>query len=694
MAQQRFYFAAASRKEIGLALQAKLDKINAAEQGLDHREEMANAYGHVYGRDMGYGLTWGVTRGGEHGELAQVRMNSATSYARAKLAIATTAAVNWRPLAKNGDAGVMAATSLSRLIMEDEWETNQLNTVNLRWVWQAIIYAEGFVFPEWDMSAGPPMGATAERLIRAGAITYHNIPPWLVRRDNTSKSYKDCQWHFVSVLKNRWDLAALCHQLPDGRQGDAARDAILDAGESVRDRNVEQHLDIRASKDTDLIPVQYFFHRPSATLPLGREVIFINGDTVLSDRPMVGPNSTYDGVPLYRIAEQERDGTPHAWAPFWDILGGQEINDGIDTTLSTIVTTLGNPIISHEKGAGPLPGAVGAGFNVWERPPGTQAPEAVQTAQFPPDAMKYKDSNGSAMKQIMGLNDVALGQPQTAQMNAQAFAVLASMAVQQASPLQKAWLTGLSALGTGVLRTLRKRVTREREIRVTGKGSKNLNSIIKYSGEELACVEGVYVSIGNPLEQSPAGKKTILDDKIGLGFVTTPEQYDQVLETGRMEPVSRRARDETNLIEWEYEQIQQGINPPVLYIHDHVRHFRENSAALLSPDVQGDPKVLTSGQAHLDEHYLQQFGMPREADPMRLVRERWLLGQQVDPTQQMQPMGAPMPGMPGEPPPPGAEAGAPMAPPGAPPEPPEMPPNPMTGQQFDPTTGGGVVPTA
>lgn len=696
---QRTYFAANKRTEIGKHLVDRLETCRKDERG--HIEKYRNAFGHYYGEDMGYGITSGVTRGGEHGELAQIRVNEGRSNAKAFLSIVTGPKLTWRPQARNIDSGAVAATTLANALLEDMWEARKFNRYAYQWAEQAVIFSQAFMFPRWNLAAGPPLLATGERMHNQGDISFHNVLPWDVVVDNTAKSYDELDWWFACLYLNRWDLAKLTRRLADGRTGQDAEDAILSA--SLDGKMALAETTRRNSGDlSDRIPVWHFFHRPTPTLPLGREVVFINGDVVLQDGRL-----TYDEVPLYRLAADEKYDSPLAWSSYWDTLGPQELLDGVETSLATIITTLGNTCVAIEKGSDAKPDILASGISVWEYPREGKAPSAVQLAQFPQDALKYKDGLRGQERQLMGLNDVALGQPQSAQMNAQAFAVLASMAVQQAGTFQTAYVDGVAKVGTGVLKTLCRRVSRERLLKITGKSDENLYSEAKWTGKDLGAIDSVLVKIGNPLEQTPAGRLQLLETlkSVSLPGAITPEMVQQVMDTGRIEPATRGIRDEMRMVQGEREQLSQGISPPVHTVQNHLLHYRENASVLHNKENLNNPQVVQAVHVHLDAHYLEYFGVPPDADPLRLPRQRFLLGQGPEP------MPMPPPGMPGAPggmpPPPGAGAeGAPVPPMGAEPpmDPmmppaegpaalPPMPPNPMTGQPFEMQTGGGVVPS-
>lgn len=703
MTQARTYFAATNRKEVGSALGKRLEQWTSDRKRTNLDEQMS-AYRAYYGKENGAGITYGVSRAGTQGELAAVRINRARALAKALLAIITGPKLTWRPTARNDDASSLRATSLSAVILEDFWKTRHLSRQMFMLVEIAIAFSQGAQFIEWDPSAGPAFAPLPNgRLMKQGDITIHNVLPWDMRVDNSLKSASAANSWFVCIPKNRFDLAASTVRLADGRNGDEAEQAILSAN------TVEAYqLDgtRRMSDDsTDQVPVWYFFHKPTAALPLGREVCFLNPDVVLHDRNL---KVVYDGeVPLVRLAADEMFDSPHAWTSFWDTLGAQEVLDAVDTALATIVTTLGEPVVAYQMGTQAAPDILPGGMRTWPYPQGSRPPESVQLGVFPPDALKYKDVVQQDQRQMMGLNDVALGQPQTAQMNAQAFAVLASMAVQQANPFQTSYLEAVGRAGTIILKTLAKNVTRDRMVKVAGKTAEGLYTTTKYKGSDLSPVDGVNVDIGNPMEQMPGGRLALLQQYMQIpGAVTEPEQAIQVIETGRLEPAIRGQRDELMHLNWEREQLLSGVNPPVHPLQNHGLHFKNNGSIVHNEAALKSAQVLGALEQHLDMHYAAMYGVDRKADPMRHIRESFLLGRPPDPTlaqTAMPPPGAG--GPPGGPPPPDGPPNGPP-PPGGPPPPnasqvlsPELatataapPTNPMTGQPFELATGGSVVP--
>lgn len=300
---QRVYFAARGLQTIGEALEDRVRRLENDWEG-DNRAEMDNAWCHVYGRDIGNGKTSAITRGGQRGEMAMLRVNNATTVARAKHAMVTAAKLTWKTQAKDGSSNAAKQTKLAADVLENAWKSNRLSSVCGHWVEQTIYFSEAFVFAEWDRTAGEPLLAMGDTLLKKGAIVYHNIPPWDVFRDNTAKSFEACPWLFVRTWRNRWDVAASARKLADGRTGEMARDAILGACDKVTEVYSRQTGNERMG-DSDLVPVWHFFHHPSPTLPMGRYVQFLSGNVVLRDEPLRGAGATYEGMPVVRLVDRK-----------------------------------------------------------------------------------------------------------------------------------------------------------------------------------------------------------------------------------------------------------------------------------------------------------------------------------------------------------------------------------------------------
>ena len=713
-----YYFACARPEDIGQSLVARLEEIRKRDETASARkDQFALAYNHYYGWDLGQGSTSEVARGGDQGELATIRVNHARRAGKSLLSLLLGPRFSWRPQAPNGSVGGRKARLLADAILEHQMKRRKLALLIARWVEVGIVTSEAFIFSEWDVSEGPEIGIDEEtgQTLREGDITYRVLPPWDVTREPDAKCFDESPFLYARVWRNKWDLAAMYGQ---DILGQPCAEKIVAATDDARVRSLSGALHFPASGD--LIPVNYFFHRPSPALPEGRETLFVNADVVLRDRRLkpVYPS----GIPLTRFAIDEQFDTPHAYSSWWDVLASQEAIDGVESAVATNLLNYGTQSIAIEQGTkSSVDSAYGA--KAFYFPRGGKPPSPLMVATLPPQALEYLDRKEGQMLQLVGLNETFMGSPNTAQMNAQAFALLSSMAVQANSPSQNMLLEALSTLGTNILGVYSANVTEPRLVPVVGKQNKSILTAMRYVGSELAPIEACPVDIGNALEQTAPGRFQLATLYADRGWLTTPEQCQQVLETGRMEPAVQSLRNRLLILQAENEDLKDGKEPQVHACDDHLMHFKEHAGDVLNDsEARGDAQVLQVTHAHLDAHYREYWGLPThrinpmtgmpeldpmtgqpipmtvQEDPQYPVRLRIMLGQvppaMAGPLDPLAGSPAQMPAPEGGAPVDGAApalAGSPFAAAGA-----TQPPNPVAGgSPFDPAGGGiGAAPLA
>lgn len=675
------YFAAAPKEEIGEAIFGRLQTFKAARDGTRDRM-LARAVSAYYGWDDGTGSTHAVAAGGEGAQLSTLRVNKARAAAQSLVGIVCGPPVTWRPQAPNTDAESRGAVTLATGTLEHYWKREELEKLYREWVESAVVCSEACVFTEWDETKGPEL-PDGDGILRAGDVTFHLLRPWNVMRDESLESAEASQWVAVRIQKNRWDLLSL-H--PTDILGRNTRD-LLQPSDNTQTGLFGWVDDWRSRRRfaSDHLSVYWFFHRPTPALPEGREVMMTAANCVLVDRPL-RPN-IYPEIPVYRLAAGELFDTPYAYSNWWDTLAPQDVIDGLETAIATNQLTLAVQSIAMEEGTKQAPDVV-AGMQTFYYKPGGSPPQAVQLTQTPKEVFEHRQELMADQRDLVGLNDVVQGQPDTAQMNGAAFALLASMAIQRNSPFQKSSISALSKLGMGVLKLLERNVSLPRKVAIVGKANKYLYESREFLGESLEPIDNLIVEIGNPVEQSVGGRMELAQLYVGQGWVTCPEELEQVHDTGRLDPILQGPRSELLLIAAENQMLSEGRPPLVHATQNHPLHYREHAYSLnANPENQNNQQLLAQTQQHLDEHYREYWGIPDEVmlpagDPLYHQRMRIMLGQ-VAPDS----VGAPAPM-----PPPGMQAPAgPMEFQGGPPQSTEMQaqmpqpaPNPMTGQPVGP----------
>jgi hypothetical protein len=680
------YFATEPPEELGPKLVEKVQqyRYDTGVQAVDGR--MAHAWRYYYGYDpMGFHATGNVARGGVQGELAEIRINHSRSLVQTLLNLIVAPQFVWNPRASTVDYDAVRQVEAARAILEHYWHNRQFSTYATKAVESAIALSEGFIHEEWDSSMGEEYSVDPENaggIIKTGDVRFANVAPWDVIRDPYKTDFNECQWLIVRLFKNKWDLAV---EFPEKAK------EIHDVPTEIPARGDSGYA---LKVATDDVPLYYFYHKPCASLPMGRMVKFVSSGDVLEDTIL-----PYGMIPLQRVTCAELQGTPYGYTPYFEILGIQEVMDSINSSITTNITTFGTQSLAVEEGSPVQPDDLGGGMRIIYYRPGSQPPQPLQLTKSPPEAFKYLEDLKTHEELLMGLNNVVRGQMQTGKESGAALALLQSQAIQQASVLQRNYLNALVSAGTAILRIIRSRATLPLKIGLVGKSRMDLVRETEVTKDSIQSIDQVVVELGNPVSQTAAGRFELSMQLVQMGVIKTPAEVLEVLETGRLEPLVKGTQEELVNILKENQDMVRGETPVVLLSDDHPLHGKEHTAAVASPAARRDPNVLRAYREHMHEHYSQFYGVPLEMvemDPMYRQRFLMLCGRPVPP----EPMGPPMGpmGPDGAPLPSAPEAGPLLDPnmaatgPQLGAELPSMPTNPATGQEWNPNNGGGVVP--
>jgi len=639
---------------------------------------------------------------GEQGQLVQMRTAKARTLANAYLAILLGPQLAWRPQATNSDADARATTILATQLLEERWKLGGMRGLVRDWSEAAMAFGEAYFLQLWDAEAGEPIavdetaneadGGVVERaLAYEGDVRQEVIPPWRVVRDGAAKSPSAAQWFACIVYRNRHDLAESYGRDETGAETPLYQ-AILEAPDRWCGELKEMPSEWEPSPDE--VPLVLFFHRPTPSVPFGRFAALLDGETCLWDKRLT---SEYrGGIPLARLSFGDVLGTARGYTSFWDMMAASKVRDDLVSAAATNNTAGARQTFAMEKGTDITPSRLG-NLNLIETPSGRNPRDAVvvlDTVKTPPETYQLIDRLAEEMQSTLGLNDVAMGQPERGGSGA-AYSLLAMAAVQQAQPQQSRIVEGIQQVGQTLLGILAQHVSEERVLDSVGESNANVLSESKWSGQQLRGVRRVIVDVGNPVEQTAAGRFELAQMYVQNGWARSPEQVQQVLTTGRIEPLLQAERDQSLLIQAETQALQRGEGVVVHPLDHHALHVREHASAIMSMDARRNPGVVESTWAHVASHYLEFFGVPLEADPQRYDRLQALLGYPPPSALAPPPMGPPMP-------PPGMEVAPPegeMVDPSLTGQPdmmgeatmPALPTNPMTGEQSAPLGGGAPL---
>jgi hypothetical protein len=648
------------------------DKLWGEYQTLKSRPHVMDDYwnaavAHYDALDGEQGAHAGMTRRGDSGELAAVRINRARRNSKARQALILAGIIRPKAQAATNDASSAYARQLAELILEYDFKRGGLDLLWAKWTEYSEVLADAYAFTRWNRSAGQDVGMLDGQTVRSGDLETVILPPWAHEFDENYPTPEQSPWCFVDSYEPKIDLVMEYTKFLDGRTGDQVADAIWGAlgNERLQRSNGQHHV----------AHVVYGIHKPCKALPLGLWVKMLGADAVLERRPLIGEGGDYDETcphPVIRLASDEMIDAPYAHAPFQSQIGPQELSDSLLTSHATLVTTYTDPLYAIPNQADEQPSKLTSGpGRVWRMGLDGKKPELVERPEVSDSAMKFDEMVAGEMERDMALNDAVTGQTEGTEKNAQAEALRASQAVQQVAPAAKQYRAGLMKLCELRIKVLRKNAQGERILKLVGQAKKHLLARETYTGSELQAFDSVEFEEGNPMEATPQGRWALVEMFAERGWLNSPEDAITVLGTGRLEPVVDPQLDENLLIKSENAAICRGELPIVFEAQNHILHMRKHDSVTMTVSALNDAKLLAAYDTHWNEHYLQEFGIDPRMDPLLNERRKFIKGLGPAPM-------APMPGS------------APAGPDGAPPMPPNGPAavkpveNPLNGAQVSP----------
>ncbi len=549
-----------------------------------------------------------INRAGDQGENVELRVNWFRAHLNAKHQVIVAPKLTWGAQATNTDARSLADASRGASILEYMWKTMNFEEKAVSAELGCLMDGEEFLFNYFNAKAGKAVRADAE----TGDVTYEgeidcvSVPSWDTMRDSTVKSFDESPWRAVRVDVSRWALIA-AHP--------GMKDELIAAPATTYTRQDANNRAVSYS-DSDRVCCHYFFHRKCAELPLGLQAVLVSDKCVLQYAPL---EKCYQTWPIVRFNAADLKGTPYGYTSAWDAMAPQDLATDIQGSLATNIVTFGKQMISAEADQNLPVDQLGNGPAIIYRPKGSAAPTALQLASSPPEAFKHLDNIKSDQRLILGLNDMAMGEPPQGPPNAQAWALLATANITNNSGEQRNFVRSVRDLGRSILAIVKAKYSSKRKALIVGEHGAAVPKQETYDASDFQSIDDVSVTIDNPLMQNAAGRLQIATMFLDRGFVQVPEQLEQLIATGSSEPLTQSLRDELIFVAWENEQLIAGQPVSTMITDSHQLHIREHKAVTFSAEARSNPTVIDATNKHIQEHI--QLAM--DTDPRILA----LLGQ-------------------------------------------------------------------
>lgn len=601
MADQVKYFAAKTPEELAGNL---LDKAKSffdvleTNHYLEKIHNMWRAYHGIY--SDGYDFGHQVNYAGEQGELVRLPVNHFRNLAQHIFVMITSNRPIMEARAVNTDYKSLAQTYLANGILDYYMREKHLEDALKKAVEMAIVMGAGFIKLEWNATAGEAYDYDEEsqQFNYEGEIEFSNLSPYDVIVDGTKENWNH-DWIMVRGYQNRFNLMAKYPELADKIQ------AIPSKNDS---RNYR--LSTFSNDDTDDIPVYEFYHRRTEAMPDGRYLLFLDSDVVLLDTKM-----PYRVIPIFRIAPNDILGTPYGYTPMFDVF---PIQEGINSLYSTIMTNqnaFGVQNVFVQTGANIAVSTLAGGLNIIE---GNSKPEPINLTETPAEVFKFLEMLIQSAETISGVNSVARGNPEASLKSGTALALVQSMALQFVSGLQQSYVKIVEDVGTSLVQILKDFANTPKIVALVGKNNRTF--LKEFTGEQISAINRVVVDVGNPLSRSVAGRVQMAEQMLQMKLLKTPQQYFQVINTGKLDTAFEGEMSELLLIKSENERLMEGESVLATALDQHRIHIQEHKSVLADTELRKDANLVQNVLDHIQQH----IDLLRNTDPdlLQLIGEQ------------------------------------------------------------------------
>jgi hypothetical protein len=580
------YWASVPSKDIGDEI---LDKVEGYYKFLSFSGRLD-----LYRRSWVYFYRPRVTGGrlnpvGEQGELTSLSVNHYRNLLSHLETMTTQQRPQFEPRATNSDSKSQAQVILATGLLDYYMREKKMERFIKTGVKDALIFGEGFVRCEWDANGGEVYGKTdSGATVYNGDMKYSNYTPLNAIRDFTNESPSQDDWIILRDPVNKYNLAAKFPELADD---------ILNDSMDFMEYAATTTLQAIGISDSDNIFQYTLLHRPTPALPGGRFVTCLDSGVIMQDGPL-----PYEDTHVYRIAPDEETGTIFGYTVGFDLLAVQEAIDILYSTVITNQSTFGVQNILAPKGHDLSTSQLAGGATLVEYDPAVGKPEALNLTSTPPEIFNFIGQLEKTAETLSGVNSVARGNPEASLKSGAALALVQSMAIQFSQNLQQSYARLVEDVGTGTINILKTFAAVPRVAAIAGKTNRPLMK--EFSGKDLDKINRVMVDMGNPLTRTTAGKVNLADALAERNMIDNPDQYIQVVTTGRLEPVIESKQSRLLLIKSENEMLADGKQVPVLITDNHVQHILEHGIVLNNPEVRTseDPTIAQVTLAHIQEH--------------------------------------------------------------------------------------------
>jgi hypothetical protein len=597
-----------------------------------------------------------IERAGEEGELSIFRINHYKTNLNKLEAIIQGTRPAFQVKATNSDTSSLEQSRICNDLAEFYFRERGLEAMDKRMDGIAMRTGEAWILGEWDRFAGDEYGVdtVTGKVVYTGDPVFHLFSSIDVIRDVNERRIEDPEWLIFRRYASKHDLSARYPEQAQAIQATTSRwspERRLSAYNWINDGQ------------TDVIQFFEMYHKATAAVDGGFRLAFLEGGQVLEmERFLEAPLKM---IPAAVCAPEWMDECPMGYSWAFDMLSPQRMMNSMYSIAASnarqfgIQKMVGSEVPEYEE--------IKKNFVMLLMNEGERPPQPLSFPTTPPEIYQFAQQMVQQMPALAGLNAVTAGDIESIrQMPGNAMALLESTTIRYASSFQGSKTRCREKYMTINFDLLKRYAKTERIIAISGKDNRPYTR--SWKADDIKGFAGIQVDIGNPVENTISGRVSKAQELLKAGLVKSATEYLILRETGRLDVFTSPESDEALLIEAENDQIRQGINPPASAVDNHPLHIARNRQPIMNVEARRDPVLVEAATAHLLSH-ISLMRSPEAADLLQVLG--------VQPIPPKAPTGIPAP-IPGQ-----TDGAAPAE---------NMPTNPVTGQEFDQQTGGGMVP--
>ena len=533
---------------------------------------------------------------GEQGELIKMSVPMARQAIRQTTTIITKQNLDFQPVMTMAGADIRNLNRIARDYCQQVVKDQKMDKKGENLVELGLVQGAAYIKTVWRTDKGRPYeqeenpyakgvkGVALEGDIDMGVYGVYDVI-----FDYTIEDFHERNWIEVRTKKNRWTLIA---QYPELRDEIMAIPSVSQSSRGNYDRQ------FMGSFVEDLIYVFEVYVRPDAALPEGRMMFYASDRCVFFD----GPN-IYGTIPVAEFKPEHVFGIGFGYPQLSNLLPIQEM---LDHTMSAIATnqtlSIQNVTVSRQSNISvdQIGGMNWIFYNADER--GGGKPEPLNLTQTSPDTFKFMDVLTNKMSELSNLNAALRGQQVPGVTSGAAYATLTANALQFVDSAAKSYVETMKESMLHAVNAVR---------RFGGKTQRYIRSVNyangqqtdqPFVGKDFDPIQYIELQVVNPLMSTLSGRLEIAKELTTNGFVKNADEYLSIMEGQPLRKLTKDSMSESDLIENENEELQQGREVPALATDDHAEHIRCHNTLLNNAEIRRNGKMVQMILGHMDEH--------------------------------------------------------------------------------------------